>query len=359
MRLIISTVAILAGFSILLLVYKKSWFLKLHVHNMLGFVYEIMGKFRKIRNEYNLPGSIKHANTPIPMSFRSYIRDTQNVHPKVLYFENGFGGHKYWMAYTPFPWYIDRYENPSIAYSDDGYKWTNIKVNPIDDPKGNGYDSDTHLVFRSDKNLLECWYRHVGSYSTPPVEEVLYRRISSDGIHWSQAELIYGNYSGKYACLLSPAVLWDGEQYQIWSVNKDNDFRIEYRIWRDGVMEKIRDFDMRYTYEGNTTEYKPWHLDIIRDKERYILLVMCKEEKGSGPRRWDLFLTESDDNISYKTPQLVLHGTKTGWDNYIYRSSIVKIGNMYRIYYSALNKIGKHGMGITESDHLGDFRGRL
>ena len=354
---IIVTLTVLAGIAGCLLIYKKSWFLKLHIHNLFGVLYEITRKLRGKQEEYNVPESVKHANSPAPLALRSYIRDTQNVHPKVLYFEAGFGGHKYWMSYTPFPWYIDRYENPSIAYSDDGYMWTNIADNPIDDPKGDGYDSDAHLVYRSDKKLLECWYRHVGSYSKPPVEEVLYRRVSSDGVHWSQAELVYGNYSGKYACLLSPAVLWDGEQYQIWSVNKENSFRIEYRTRRDGVMGKVREFELPFTFEGDTTKYKPWHLDVIREEGRYILLVMCKEKKGSGPRRWDLFLSDSDDNISYTTPRLVLHGTKNGWDNNIYRSSIVRIGSEYRIYYSALNRIGKHGMGVAKSTHLSGFVG--
>jgi len=353
------TAAILAaGLAVSLCIYKKSWFLKLHAHNVLGICYETVRRCKGQQEEYSVPENVKKANADKPLGLRSYINDTQNVHPKVLYFSDRFGGHKFWMSYTPFPWYIDRYENPSIAFSDDGYNWTNIDGNPIDDPKGNGYDSDAHLVYRADLCHLECWYRHVGKYAEPPVEEVLHRRISKDGVHWSEDELIYGNYSGEYAMLLSPAILWDGVKYLVWKVNRENDFRIEcWTCTQEKVMEKIGEFDLTFEIDGDQTRYKPWHLDVIKDEDRYVMLVMCKEEKGSGPRRWDLFLTTSEDNVIYSKPELVLHGRQNGWDNNIYRASIVNVEGEYRIYYSALNAIGKHGMGITKSDHLSDFIG--
>lgn len=356
--MLIALIVVVTGMISFLIVYKNSWFLKLHVHNILGYIYEIKRKIEGEQSEFEMPDGVKNANASKPLEFKSYINDTQNVHPKVLYFADGFSGHKFWMAYTPFPWYIDRYENPCIAYSDDGYAWTNIESNPIDDPKGNGYDSDVHLVFRADDNILECWYRHVGDYGKPPVEEVVHRRTTRDGIHWSDDESIYGNYSGNYAMFLSPAILWDGEKYMIWSVDKENDFCIVFSTYTDGgELKKIKDFRLDFTIDGDSTRYKPWHLDVIKDCGKYMMLVMCKEEKGTGPRRWDLFLTTSEDNVSYARPKLILHGTKNGWDNNIYRASIVNVDGRYRIYYSALNLIGKHGIGITESEHLGDFIG--
>ena len=182
---------------------------------------------------------------------------------------------------------------------------------------------------------------------------MIHRRTTKDGVHWSEDEVLYGNYSGNYAQILSPAILWDGEQYCIWSINRENDFRIEYYERSENrEMRKVREFDMAFTIEGDSTQYKPWHLDVIKDNGQYLMLVMCKEKKGTGPRRWDLFLTTSKDNEVYSTPQLVLHGTKNGWDQNIYRSTIVNAEGEYRIYYSALNAIGRHGMGITKLSHL-------
>lgn len=340
----------------ILVIYKKTWFLKLHVHNFLGYLYDLKQRRMVSTETHQLPkGVLKNADRPL--SFRSCINDTQNVHPKVLYFKDGFGGHKYWMAYTPFPWYIDYYENPCIAYSDDGYEWTNIEGNPIDNPNGEGYDSDPHLVYIPETGILECWYRHVGKYGKPPVEEVIHRRTSKDGIHWSEDELLYGNYSGKYAQNLSPAILWDGQGYRIWSINKESDFKIEYHEMKEnGELNLVREYELEFDVEGDSTQYKPWHLDVIKEKDSYVLLVMCKEKKGTGPRRWDLFMTVSKDNVVYSRPKLVLHGTKNGWDKQIYRSSIVNTEDEYRIYYSALNDIGRHGMGITVTEHIPEYR---
>ncbi len=333
---------------IMLVIYKKSWFLKLHVHNLVGYLYDLKKSKINITEEYRFAeGVLKNAEKPL--SLKSYINDIQNVHPKVLYFKDGFGGHRFWMAYTPFPWYIDYYENPSIAYSDDGYEWTNIEGNPIDNPRGDGYDSDPHLVYIPETGILECWYRHVGKYGKPPVEEVIHRRKSKDGRHWSEDEVIYWNYSGNYDMILSPAVVWEGNKYHIWSVNFSNGAKIEYHTYSNNEVNKIRDLDLVFEVEGDQTKYKAWHLDVIKDEDDYVMLVMCKEEKGSGPRRWDLFITRSKDNISYTKPKLLLHGTKCGWDNHLYRSSIVKVEDEFRIYYSALNEIGKHGMGITHA----------
>ena len=338
----------------LLVIYKKSWFLKMHVHNILGFFYDLKRKLGGRTAEYPVRTEIQCKNAPEPFTFKSYIGNNQNVHPKVLYFKEGFGGHRFWMSYTPFPWYIDCYENPCIAYSEDGFTWTNIEGNPIADAHGNGYYSDAHLVYREDTNAIECWYRYVGNYKKPPVDEVIFRRKSEDGIHWSEAEKLFGNYSGKYVHFLSPSVIWSDGAYDIWSVNKDNDFRIEYhRYTEDGTLTKIRDYQLEFRVEGSDTQYKPWHLDVIKENGKYILLVMCKELLGTGPRRWDLFISKSEDNIHYSVPELVLHGTKNGWDTQIYRSSMVNVDGQYRIYYSALNDIGKHGMGITVVDESG------
>ena len=69
---------------------------------------------------------------PVVYEFIKYIRNykgplnistpdgsKQPYHPSVLYFEGGWCGYKYWMAYTPFPIgalpYRDRWEYPCIC----------------------------------------------------------------------------------------------------------------------------------------------------------------------------------------------------------------------------------------------------
>lgn len=162
---------------------------------------------------------ISYANAPAPFDLITYVGNNQIVHPKVLYFPNKFGNRKYWMAYTPYPFANDKYENPCVAYSSDGYNWTNIDSNPLDDPAGDGYNSDTHLVYVESTGTLEIWYRYVSNYKNPPVSEIIYRQTTKNGIDWTEKEMITNNASGEYTQWLSPAVIHDGEKYKVWVVN--------------------------------------------------------------------------------------------------------------------------------------------
>lgn len=299
---------------------------------------------------------ISFANANNPIALKSYFGNNQNVHPKVLYFPNLFGNHKYWMAYTPYPWNDSYYENPCIAYSDDGYTWENIEGNPLDDPAGVGYNSDTHLLYRSDTNTLEVWYRYVSDYdTTDPVTETIYRQTSTDGITWTQKEQVYYNNSGRHSDCLSPCAIWDGEKYLVWWINWSEKKIKFYNVSSALQFTWIRDINL--TYSANGINYDAWHLDVIIDNGLYIALVMCKEHNLTRGA-WSLFLTTSEDNAVYSTPALVMAGSN-GWDEYMYRSSIVKVGDIYRIYYSALDYDYVHGIGISESETLDDFIGQI
>lgn len=307
-----------------------------------------------MRRNYN----ISYANAPEANGLIAYTGNNQIVHPKVLYFPEKFGGHRYWMAYTPYPWAIDLYENPCIAYSDDGYEWTNIPGNPLDDPEGDGYNSDTHLVYIEDTKTLEVWYRYVGNYDNEVVEEIIYRQTTKDGINWTEKEIVINNVSGNYVQYLSPAIIHDGEKYKMWVVN-GNDRSIRYYETTDlSSFNEIRTINIDFTDEDNT--FRPWHIDVIEDNGQTILLCMAKTTaSAASEQKWTLFIATSTDNEIFSIPTAVIRGNPYGWDEQIYRSSIVNVDGEYRIYYSAQNKSQKHGLGISTSDTLSNFVGKL
>ena len=300
---------------------------------------------------------VSYANAPAPIDLIAYTGNNQIVHPKVLYFSNKFGGHRYWMAYTPYPWAIDTYENPCIAYSDNGYEWTNIAGNPLDDPLGDGYNSDTHLVYVESTNTLEVWYRYVGDYATTPVPEIIYRQTSTDGINWTAKEVVINNTSGDYTKYLSPCILHDGNKYKMWVVNGTDRAAHYYEGADIGSITEVRAINLSFIDNGDI--YRLWHMDIIEDSGKTVLLGMAKTSaSGAINQKWTLFLATSDDNITYTTPAVVIRGNPYGWDKQIYRSSIVKVDGEYRIYYSAQNEKQKHGLGICTSLSLSGFVGK-
>ena len=122
-------------------------------------------------------------------------------------------------------------------------------------------------------------------------------------------------------------------------------------VEKSGELAKVRDITLNY--QDGETVYNPWHIDVIEDNGKTVLLAMCK----SGTA-WSLFLATSDDNIAFTTPKLVMVGNPYGWDNQLYRSSIVNVDGEYRIYYSAQDVKQRHGLGICTSNTLSNFVGK-
>lgn len=434
---------------------------------------------------------ISYANAPAPLDLITYAGDNQIVHPKVLYFPNKFSKHRFWMAYNPYPRANGDYENPCIAYSDDGYEWTNIPENPLDDPGGYGVNTDVHLVYVEAKSRLEVWWRYVlNEDDVEVIPEIIYRRTSTDGLNWTEKEVIINNDSGDHTQYFSPCILHDGSKYKVWVANysqntikyyegmeeteaipaeaialKDEDMTygaalvngtisentaymhtnkiqlnesksfsltgfntngiayhipIRYIVAYDadgnrlsnysyntetaggtvaslgeriitmnevvdsvvltlyrpeqytektitlngksgGVSEltHIRDIALEYTGESDVA-YSLWHLDVIEDDEKTVMTVMCKgnTQLTQKQQTWSLFLTTSDDNITFTIPKLVIVGNPYGWDKQIYRSSIVNVDGEYRIYYTAQDDRQHHGLGVCTSSTLSNFVGK-
>ncbi|MGN1450514.1 MAG: hypothetical protein ACI4XQ_00290 [Eubacteriales bacterium] len=135
-----------------------------------------------------------NANAAEPLNIKTYDGYNQACHPKVLYFEDGWNGWEYWMAYTPYPYCDDDYENPCIAVSHDGIEWTEPEgiSNPVTGfpptlSEGAHY-SDPHILVNGD--VMELWFRWNPSYGNGVNADsnggVVLRCVSENGISWSR-----------------------------------------------------------------------------------------------------------------------------------------------------------------------------
>ena len=140
---------------------------------------------QQIDERIDLKLATKYKANPIePLNIVTTYSDGNNqpTHPSVKFFSDGWNGHKYWMAYTPYPFNNDSVENPCITYSDDGINWSEIGINnPIQNKPSSGYNSDPHLVMVN--NTLECWWREVEGSKT-----YFKRKKSTDGVTWGVEE---------------------------------------------------------------------------------------------------------------------------------------------------------------------------
>lgn len=268
-------------------------------------------------------------------------------HPSVVYVPDGWNDHPYWMAETPLPIktippYLDRWELPCIHYSDDGINWYSINANPIDDLsesqiKGHGYHSDPHLIFKD--GVLYCYYRLMEDYD---VWTTIIRKHSVDGIHWSEREIVCRTKSSERQ-IISPAVVWTGTCFRMYYVDDtftNIDRGVQYCESEDGLVFNAPNKAMLVA--ANSTI--PWHIDVQKIGEAYYMVVHDVNNNK-------LELWKSNDGISFAFVSEVLRPSNKFMSFYrtqLYRSCLVSINKVFRIYFSAHNGRSRH-IGLLES----------
>lgn len=293
-------------------------------------------------------GKNAHRYLKIP----TYDGKNQSNHPKVLYMDNGWNGYKYWMTYTPYPKNRANYENPSIVVSNDGVNWIvpqGLKNPVIPEPKDavkGGHNSDPHLVMNYKDNSMELWYRvnNGTPRRNPSRQDYIYKVTSKDGIKWSEPTFVY---SDKGLCI-SPAIIYENNLYKMWYVSYvKRGTVIKYAESKDSIKwGNIKEVNIKFD-EG----CYPWHIDTIKTDKGYEMLI-SNYYKAFG-KNLLLSYAISKDGINFgKTIDLLTPSKGIfNWDNgIIYRSSLVKVDDKYKIYYSAQDLRGRWHIGLTEID---------
>ena len=293
-------------------------------------------------------------NGKFPLLFNNYLGNAENIHPKVLYFENGWKGYEFWMAYTPYPKGQTSMENPCIAVSHDGFSWFEPVegINPLYPCPENGYNSDTHLVYDSENDCLEIWWR---PYDRETRTDRFCRRITYDGITWTEPEITLPSAKSD-EMRLSPAVHIENDEYVLVYRGDSRSLKV-VRADRDDPELKWSEPKTLPVDWGDLT---PWHQDLIVDEDGNWELVVCCYTPGNNSNSADLYYVklnpESDEPAS---PRLILsRGEEGDFDSRsIYRSSIVKVDGKYYIYYSAIDADWNRAMSLLIGDSIESLEG--
>lgn len=294
------------------------------------------------------------ANAPSPLTIPTPYTgadENQLCHPKVLFLKNKFGGHYFWMAFTPYPYSTDAKENPCIVCSDDLINW-NVPTgltNPIVPKPSTGYNSDTHLVYREDLRRLECWWRR---YEGDATTETILRKTTTDGVNWSEAEQLYqiGSAESGFANLLCPVAIYDykAQKYRIWA---SDDSVIRY-------FESANGINWQYIATTNLTG---WHFDIIETDLGYEAFI------HDSITATTLSYSVSTDCVNWTAKTVILTATtNNGWDGgYLYRSSAIKNNGIYYLFYTGVTsassyaqRIWRLGLSISqEANNINSLKG--
>ena len=198
----------------------------------------------------------------------------QATHPSTVQFSDNWNGYKYWMAYTPYPYQRDQLENPCIAVSNDGLNWVTPDkiINPLDTPEGIQYNSDTHLLYRSDLNQLEVWYRGV---KLNKGGEIIKRVIIDSDLNVSAPQnIIETSITESDKSILkyiSPSVIFEDGKYKLWMMRewvvhytessdllvwsdpvKINSIGEDVMTWHPNMVKRDNVYHLFNTYNNNT-----------------------------------------------------------------------------------------------------------
>ena len=282
----------------------------------------------------------------------------QPMHPTVLYIDDMWNGYNYIMSFTPLPKnkepYPDRWENPTIIYSKDGFHWEYINgvVASIDDLEEKQieqkcYYSDPHILLGADNELL-CYYRLTSGDNT-----FVIRKSTHDGVNWSNGIIVadlsdYNDQAVFGSSIISPSVIYDDGEYLMWYV-VDNGERLVDFINRKKIVLLHSLDGLVWSYYSecifDNKDYSPWHISVIKIHDYYYLTMYDFAD--------NITLWCSNDKISFNFLSVLLQPSNTSgsfYSNSLYRSSIVANNSSVLLYFSATSYDGKYHIGIAKID---------
>ena len=302
-----------------------------HIDTDQDYINELDNNYFAYDKKQSKNGSYNMLGSGLPLFIETYYKGgNQPMHPKIIDMGTKWNGYRFWMAYTPLPFYDEAEENPCIACSNDLIEWItpggNIDLNPLDTPKATGdyYLSDTHLLYNNKTNKIEVWYRGF----VKNVCEKIYRRVSSDGVTWEERENMFVLDSTNATNLLCPTVIFNGTSYDIWVCERNNSNNANSA---SGVIIKYNSTDgYNWVKEQETNLIGCWHFDIIKTEIGY---EMLNYNNGYFNK---LFYCTSNDGITWENKGDVINIDIT--DPFrlefaeAYRATFLKIKGRYYVF---------------------------
>ena len=266
-------------------------------------------------------------------------------HPSVVYVKEGWNGHKWWMAQTPFPPfnlepYRDRFELPCIHFSDDGIRWEPVPNNPIEELtneeiEAHNYYSDPHLIFKDGR--MELYYRFTFLKDRQLIgnKTLLLKRSMGDGFQWSDREVVADLRKQEDVevwgeQIISQALVWREGKYRCYYVNKSSYLTSRQILFTDS--QDGHDWTKYKEIELNGGNIDPWHIDMQFYDGKYQMIVYDMNR---------LVWFESEDGIHFDFVSEILRPSSRRYDFYadgLYRACSVKVNDEILVYFSANRK---------------------
>lgn len=260
------------------------------------------------------------------------------VEPSMLYFPQGWNGWEFWMTAMPYDGSNAQYENPCIYCSHDGKNWTvptgasNPLVLP---PDGTNHNYDSTLFMLADGITMGIVY---GQTANP--NSSYYYLTSSDGVTWSAPVAMSGtSFAQATHYLNTPCPFYD-QAAGLWTMyscdspgGSGGQFVYQTAMSLAGPWSALVSVTSNFP-AGETAVY---HADLkMLPGNEIVGLAMCGSSAGGRvypvriPPVGTGFGTVAHYGAALRPSNLLTSAT------YLYRSSMVAIGDKWRAIFGTL-----------------------
>lgn len=287
------------------------------------------------------------------------------THPSILYFANGFNGHKYWLASTPYPHAYGVFENPCIYYGDENNGVPPRIFTPISGTVSGSYSVINNPVVKINSNQAtnsdpDLWFDSangklwlISRDNGDPLATYgfsLWAQDSLTGQAWKPRgntplwRCSTGPLAGKPE-FLSPAIVKVGTKIRIYNLSgtagvsplnyqKNTGLCWGLYIMEGTTLENGGDFVLtgKAAILGKRG-IEPWHMDMFVDSRTgYIYMICSAANRLTGTT--EVYLAESKDGLNFVMFAKPLLAT---YSHYRPTAALRDSDNMLIIYWSTTN----------------------
>ena len=268
------------------------------------------------------------------------------IHPCVRYIPNGFAGHKWWMAVTPFPRMDDHYENPVLYYGEgEGTEppldWHFVGV--VQSAYSKGYNADCNLFFDS-KVLWIIWKETNTPNTTPESDYNCVMGRSFDGKTFGPVKKFLDNPDTAANRMTAPCVLKIGDKICLLATQYEK--RIDDPVRPHGqsgiAVWELNGGDMmsgRFIWKHDVAQDYPtwfdfWHADFFEEAGTYYCVATTE-------RATTLLMGVSSDGERYSFSVLPLLSKTGNLYTGMYKASAVLVDGKLHLFFPCKTLSGR------------------
>lgn len=281
------------------------------------------------------------------LSIPTYDGSGQCVHPDIIYFPESYQGSRFLLAYTPYPFSNDKIENPSLAVSQNGVDFTDLRngLNPLCNAPAYDHNDDPDIHFDP---ITHKYYLYYLETMRPDSQNVICLE-STDWSSFTRHTILHFDLINHDPFILSPAyiALKNDAGHRLYFVAAGDSFKIKSIYSANGTDWSKTAIDELQT--DLPPELRPWHVDVLNSPTGYAMLCACLTTPGSLLYQ-KLLLGTSMDGIHWHFNQKPLMETDPSFHGCrsIYRSTGIWIDDQLAVWYSMMDTNNNWRIGIKK-----------